>query len=74
MSERQEAGKRILSNINDAIDNELLEDIFPALCWILGALGTETSIDKESFMSLMLKGVSSAYDVHMTESEDATTH
>lgn len=74
MSENCEVGKRICDKLNDAIDNERLADIFPALCWILGALGTETSMDKESFMSFALKGISSAYDVHMTESEDATTH
>ena len=38
MSERQEAGKRILSNINDAIDNELLEVIGTADFQIVGVV------------------------------------
>lgn len=74
MSEHHDAGRRIVEKLNDAIDNELLEDIFPALCWTLGALGTEASSSKESFMSIATKAISSAYDYNITENEDATTH
>ena len=74
MNDRHIAGKRIVDKMNDAIDNEMLEDIFPALCWILGALGTEVKASKEAFMNMVVKAVSSSYDVNLTEDEDATTH
>lgn len=72
--EQQEIGKRIVGKLNEAIDGELIEDIFPALCWMLGAVGTEASASKESFMAIVTKAVSSAYDYNITENEDATTH
>lgn len=72
--ERREIGKRIVLKINDAIDGELVEDIFPALCWILGAIGSEAAIGKDEFMSVTHRAVGGSYDVHMTEDDDATTH
>ena len=72
--ERHAIGKAIAKRINDAIDGEFLEDIFPAMCWILGALGTEANINKEAFLVAVHNSVSTAYDANIRENDDATTH
>ena len=74
MNTRVEAGKRIVDKLNDVLDNELLEDIFPALCWTVGTLGTEVKASKDDFMNMVIRAVSSSYDINLTEDDDATTH
>lgn len=74
MNNRVEAGKRIVDKLNDALDNETIEDILPALCWTVGTLGTDVKASKDEFMNMVIRAVSSAYDINLTEDDDATTH
>ena len=74
MNTRVEAGKRIVDKLNDVLDAELVEDILPALCWTVGTLGTDVKASKDEFTNMVIRAVSSAYDINLTEDDDATTH
>ena len=72
---RVEAGKRILEKISDAIDGELLDNVFPAVCWFLGELGADSNVDKDKFMAITVNAIASAYDANLTKAkDDETTH
>lgn len=49
-----------------------IDDLLPALCWLLGEVGAQYTDDREGFMNLVNRTVASAYDINSLEVGDDT--
>lgn len=50
-----------------------VDDLMPALCWLLGEVGAQFTDDKKMFLMLVARAVNSAYELNSTKGADHDT-
>jgi len=60
----QEHSTKVMEEISRLMLGHQVDDLVPALCWLLGEVGPQYMDDKKAFLMLIARAVNSAYELN----------
>ncbi len=58
------SSSQVMTDIGKIMTGHSVDDLMPALCWLLGEVGAQYMEDKKDFLMLVVRAVGSAYDLN----------
>ena len=69
----KDSSTKVMEALGTTMNGYEVDDLMPALCWLLGEVGAQYTEDKKMFLELVLRAVSSAYDLNDLNGADHDT-